>query len=32
MCDCKKERKPDFVCVLAKILGYWNMIASLGSK
>jgi hypothetical protein len=28
----KKEKKPDFVYVLAKLLGYWNMIAILGSK
>jgi hypothetical protein len=28
----KRKRKPDFVYVLAKLLGYWNMIAILGSK
>jgi hypothetical protein len=28
----KEKRKPDFVYVLAKLLGYWNMIAILGSK
>jgi hypothetical protein len=28
----KKRKEPDFVYVLAKLLGYWNMIAILGSK
>jgi hypothetical protein len=28
---CKKIIKLDFICVLAKIVGYLKMIASLGS-